>query len=169
MKVAILGFSGGGKSTLARYIAETQKIPLLHLDTVQFTDNWQERNRVEARGMVKDYLNKADWVIDGNYSMFFQKERLKEANQIVLVQFSRWACLKRVMQRYLKYRHTTRPDMAKNCPESLDLPFVWWVLYQGRTKEKQAFFKSVSQQYPDKTVVLKNQKELDNFYTSLEN
>ena len=45
MKIAILGYSGSGKSTLARKIGEVYNCEVLHLDTIQFIDNWHERDR----------------------------------------------------------------------------------------------------------------------------
>ena len=65
MKVAILGYSGSGKSTLAKYISEKQQIPCLHLDTVQFMENWQIRSDEDAKSVVKEYLKQKNWVIDG--------------------------------------------------------------------------------------------------------
>ena len=70
MRIAIIGYSGAGKSTLARTLGERYGIPVLFLDTVQFTANWAERDRGEARAMVEAFmgehmafrciLNKAD-------------------------------------------------------------------------------------------------------------
>ena len=51
MKIAVLGYSGAGKSTLARALGEHYGIPVLHFDTVQFTPNWEERDRAEARAL----------------------------------------------------------------------------------------------------------------------
>lgn len=56
MKIAVLGYAGSGKSTLARALGELYGIPVLHLDRVQFTPNWQERDRAEALAMVHDFM-----------------------------------------------------------------------------------------------------------------
>ena len=45
MKIAVLGYSGAGKSTLARALGERYGIPALHFDTIQFTPNWEVRDR----------------------------------------------------------------------------------------------------------------------------
>ena len=36
MKIAIIGYSGFGKSTLCRFLGEKYVIPMLHFDTVHF-------------------------------------------------------------------------------------------------------------------------------------
>ena len=43
MKIAIVGNSGSGKSTLARMLAEKHQAKVMHLDTVQFLPDWQNR------------------------------------------------------------------------------------------------------------------------------
>lgn len=55
MKIAILGYSGSGKSTLARKLGEKYHCEVLHLDSIQFTDNWQERDREADRIIFLDF------------------------------------------------------------------------------------------------------------------
>lgn len=77
MRIAVLGYSGAGKSTLARALGERYTIPVLHLDTVQFTPGWLERDREEAQRMVHAFLENPEWVIDGTYSKFEYDRYLK--------------------------------------------------------------------------------------------
>lgn len=76
MKIAILGYSGSGKSTLARTLSNHYKVPVLYLDTVQFLPNWIERDKDEGMQLVLEFMKNDSWVIDGNYSKFYQRERL---------------------------------------------------------------------------------------------
>ncbi|MGL5348529.1 MAG: DNA topology modulation protein [Peptostreptococcaceae bacterium] len=160
MKIAIIGYSGSGKSTLARKFGEHYDIPVLHLDTVQFLPNWIERDKDEGRIIVKEFMNNKSWVIDGNYSKFYQKERLEQADRIILLNFSRRICIYRAIKRYFKNKHKTRVDMAEGCIEKIDLEFIWWILYEGRTKEKREHYKNIENQYKDKIIVLKNPKKV---------
>lgn len=163
MKIAVLGYAGSGKSTLARRLGELYGIPVLHLDRVQFTPNWQERDRAEALALVRKFMDQPQWVIDGNYAKFEQERRLKEADQIVFLNFSRLNCLFRAYKRYFTFRGRTRPDQADGCDEKMDLEFVWWLLWEGRTRQRREKFQRILETYPQKTVVLKNQKGLDRF------
>ena len=70
----------------------------------------------------------------------------------------------RVLKRTMIYFRKNRPDMAANCPERIDWDFLLWILYYGRSKEKQASFQKISEQYADKVVIIRNQKELDKVY-----
>lgn len=160
MKIAILGYSGSGKSTLTKLLANHYNIPFLFLDTVQFEANWKERDRDEAREIVYNFMQNDSWVIDGNYSGFYQRERLEQADKIILLDFQRRICLYRAYKRYLKNKNTTREDMANGCIEKMDFEFVWWILHEGRTKEKRNHYKEIEKEFKNKIVVLKNPKEV---------
>lgn len=168
MKIVVMGYSGAGKSTLAKRLGESYNAPVLHLDKVQFLPNWEERELSEKIQLVGDFMNShGSWVIDGNYSKLFRKERLEQADKIILLLFNRFTCLKRVISRYKKYKGKTRPDMGENCNEKIDLEFIKWVLRGGRTKAKKADYKAVIEKYREKITVLKNQRELDDFLRRL--
>ena len=163
MKIAILGYSGSGKSTLARQLANYYETPVLFLDTVQYLPNWVERDKNEGHLIVSKFMRNESWVIDGNYNNFLQKERLKQANIIIILAFPRLVCLYRAIKRYTKYRKTTRESMADGCIEKLDLEFIWWILHEGRTKERRNHYKQIALLYKDKTLILKNQEEVDEY------
>ena len=160
MKIAILGHSGSGKSTLARKLAERYKTDVLHFDTVQFLPNWEIRDLEDKKRITKEFLDSHDsWIIDGNYSRLYFDRRMQEADLIIILSFNRFSCLYRAFRRYLKYKNTTRPDMAEGCNEKFDLEFIKWILLR-QTKVK---FKDVVSEYGNKVVLIKNQKQLDKY------
>ncbi|MGL4913115.1 MAG: DNA topology modulation protein [Romboutsia sp.] len=163
MKIVIIGYSGSGKSTLAKHLAGYYKIPVLFLDKVNFLPNWVERDRHDGRLIVNEFMKNDSWVIDGNYKDFYQSERLEQADKIIFMNFPRRVCIYRAFKRYFKYKNTTREDMASGCVEKIDLEFMWWILYKGRTKEKQNHYKEIEEDFKNKIVVLRNKKEVDLF------
>ena len=169
MKIAIIGHSGSGKSTLARKLAEKYSIPVLHFDAVQFRPNWEIRPQASKEIMTKVFLDlHTSWVIDGNYSKLSYQRRMEEADVIVVMLFNRWRCLWRVVKRYLKYKNTTRPDMGEGCKEKLDWEFVKWILRDGRSQSARERYGWVISQYPDKTIVVKNQRQLNRIEAQIE-
>ncbi|MEE1357841.1 MAG: isopentenyl transferase family protein, partial [Clostridia bacterium] len=46
-RVLIIGGNGSGKTTMSRKLAEKTSLPLVHLDTLYWTGNWQPRERSE--------------------------------------------------------------------------------------------------------------------------
>ena len=162
MKIAIIGYSGSGKSTLARKLSEKYDIPVLHFDTVQFLPGWEIRPQEEKAAMTQAFLDANDsWVIDGNYSKLSYERRMEDADVIIQLRFNRFASLWRVTRRYWNYQDGTRPDMAEGCKEKLDPEFITWVLWKGRTKHHRQRYQSIKARYPEKTIVVKNQRQLD--------
>ncbi len=161
MKIAVIGYSGSGKSTLAKRLADRIGCEPLYLDTVNFSPNWVERDRESGREIVRKAMAQDDWVIDGNYRSFLFEDRVNDADEIVFMNYPRLVCLHRAIKRYRQFRGKTRDSIANGCIEKLDWEFVKWILYKGRTKERVGWFIQVLQQYPDKTVVIRNDRELN--------
>ena len=164
MKIAIVGYSGSGKSTTARKIGEKYGIPVLFLDSVYHMAGWQERPNEECIQIVSDFMAKNhSWVIDGNYKSILQAERFEQADRILFFNIDRFTCFRQAFGRYLKYRGKSRPDMARGCNEKFDLEFARWILKDGRTSQKVQEYNNMCQKYAQKVVVISNQKELEKF------
>ncbi|KED04828.1 topology modulation protein, partial [Streptococcus equi subsp. ruminatorum CECT 5772] len=102
------------------------------------------------------------------YPSCLYEERMREADHIIYFNFNRFNCFYRAFKRYLKYRGQTRPDMAENCNEKFDVEFMKWILLDGRSKNNLNNYKAVIKTYPHKTIVLKNQKQLNHYMNSIQ-
>ena len=167
MKIAIIGYSGAGKSTLARALGKRYGLPVLHFDRVQYTPGWQERNREEAHRMVHEFMGNPSWIMDGTYSKFEYERRLNEADAIVFLNLPRLVCFWRVWKRYFSFHGKSRPDMADGCCEKMDWEFVWWLIWESRTRQRREMFQKVLERYPEKTVVLNSQKDINRYMEEL--
>lgn len=163
MKIAIFGYSGSGKSTLARFLGQKYGIPVLHLDTVNFNENWQERPFNQALKNVADFMLNTAWVIDGNYKKFLQNDRFQQADFLIFLDFNRFSCFFRALGRYFHYRGQTRECTAKGCIEKFDWEFVRWILFESRTRKRKKQQEEILQTYSEKAIIIKNQKQLNNF------
>lgn len=169
MRIAIIGYSGSGKSTLAARLGTVFQSEVLHFDRVQFLPGWEIRPQEDKERIVKEFLDSHDsWVIDGNYSKLFYERRMAEADFIIMVLFNRLSCLWRVVRRYIKYKNRTRPDMGEGCNEKLDREFIGWVLHGQRTRKAKERYAQVYARYKEKTIIVKNQRQLDGCLRKLE-
>ena len=171
LKIAIIGHSGSGKSTLAAFLGERFSVPVLHIDTIHFLPDWVERQREDERAIMRAFLDENDktgWVIDGNYTKLEYERRLEECDLLIYMNFGRFDCFFRAWRRSLKYRNKSRPSIAEGCNEKFDRSFMWWILKRGRTKEKLARYDALVEKYSDKSIVIKNQRQLDRFISSIE-
>jgi adenylate kinase family enzyme len=101
-KVAVFGNTGGGKSTLARGLAEVTGLPLYPLDTIQFRAGGDQVPHAEYLKMHADLLERDRWVIDGFGCLASAWERFAAADTLVyidlpLLTHSRW-----VAKRFVK-------------------------------------------------------------------
>ena len=60
-----------------------------------------------------------------------------------------------------------RPCEGVVCEEKIDAEFVRWILHDGRTKQKWAKMERIGEKYPEKYVLIRNQRELDGFLKEL--
>lgn len=58
MKVAIIGYRGSDKSTLAIQLGDIYKCTVLYLYKVHFEENWIERDDETVRVIVREFLVK---------------------------------------------------------------------------------------------------------------
>ena len=83
-KVAVFGNAGGGKSTLAKKLAELTRLPLYPLDLVQFPGG----ARIADDDFHKAHaglIRREAWIIDGFGSVQSAWERFAEADTLVYV------------------------------------------------------------------------------------
>lgn len=168
MKIAVIGYSGSGKSTLAKELAQRYGCRPLYLDTVNFLPDWRERDRNEARSRVQMELEKTNWVIDGNYRSMLHAERMEQADQIVWMNYTRVSCLARALKRYVSFHGKTRESAADGCIERMTWEFVWWILYKGRTQERVRGYRDLVARYPEKMVVIRNDRERGTYIAGLD-
>jgi adenylate kinase family enzyme len=67
-RIAVLGASGNGKSTVGRRLAEIHGVQYIELDALHHGPNWTEASAEELTERVVAALDARDgWVVDGNY------------------------------------------------------------------------------------------------------
>lgn len=163
MKISIIGYSGSGKSTLAKILGKHYNIPVLHMDSVHFLENWQERDNEEFKNIVNDFINNNEsWIIDGNYRSICPN-RHEYADQLIFLNYNRFFCYRSAKKRYKMYKGKTRDDMAFGCNEKFDKEFIKWLLYKGRTKERRKRLEQIAKNHPN-SLVFKNRKQLFKYY-----
>jgi adenylate kinase family enzyme len=85
-KVAIFGNAGGGKSTLAKRLADLTRLPLYQLDIVQWTaGGGGAASHEEYLKVHADLLRQDAWIIDGFGSIDTAWERFAEADTLIHV------------------------------------------------------------------------------------
>ena len=66
-RISIIGGSGSGKSTLANILSKKLDIPAVHLDAINYKNNWVEIDKTVRDKIIEEKANEDKWIIDGNY------------------------------------------------------------------------------------------------------
>ncbi len=158
-RVMVIGGSGCGKSTLARMIEKITGLPVVNIDPFYFHANWVMRDRAETQRLVRQAALEDEWIIEGNNSETFG-DRLARADTLIFIDLPLWLRLWRVILRAIRYRGQTRPDMAPDCPEKLDLDFLGFVVNYRRNHRPKAL--AVMKNAPENVSVvhLKTRRQL---------
>ena len=110
-KVLIIGGNGSGKTTMARQLAEITGLPLCHLDTLYWTDDWQPRERSDFITLLQAELEKEEWILDGNMRRTLP-QRLPYCDTVIYLDFSGIRCFFGTLKRLLQNHGQSRPDMG---------------------------------------------------------
>ena len=157
-RIMIIGSGGAGKSTFARQLGEVLHIPVHHLDAFYWKPGWIPTPNEEWDMFQEELVSNEQWIIDGNYGRTLDI-RMKQADVIILLDFSRWVTVYRVIKRRIMYHGKTRPDLNKECPESLDFEFIKWV-WNFRKARVPGIIEKLGKYKGKRIIIVKSPKDL---------
>ena len=82
-RVAVFGNAGGGKSTLARRLADLTRLPLYSVDTMQWKAGGAAVPHEAYLSTHADLLRQDEWIIDGFGCVASAWERFSKADTLV--------------------------------------------------------------------------------------
>ena len=66
-RIAVIGATGSGKTTLAQQLGDTLDLKVIELDALHWMPGWTEKPWVEIRAELDPMTRQDNWVSDGNY------------------------------------------------------------------------------------------------------
>lgn len=164
-RILIIGGNGSGKTTFSRALAEVLHLPLIHLDTLYWRDNWTPAPDEEFDALLLEELRKPRWIIDGNISRTLPM-RLPYCDTVIYFDFSRLACLRGVLTRSIRYRGQSRSDMGGYCPESVNWSFLRLV-WHFNDRLRDRYYSLLGEASHAHVIILKNRRQARAFLRSL--
>ena len=101
-RVAVFGNAGGGKSTLARRLAELTGLPLHVVDMMQFRAGGAKVPHEEFLQAHSEVLRRDRWIIDGFGTAATAWERFAAADTLIHVDLPLWVHYGWVTKRFVK-------------------------------------------------------------------
>ena len=115
-RVAVFGNAGGGKSTLARRLAELTQLPLYPLDLMQFKPGGDAVPHADYLKAHAEVLRREAWIIDGFGCVASAWERFAAADTLVHVDLPVAMHYWWVTKRLLKARFVHPEGWPENSP-----------------------------------------------------
>lgn len=134
-RVAVFGNAGGGKSTLARRLAEITRLPLHTIDMMQFPGG-KAAPRDEFVRAHADLLRQDEWIVDGYGGTALAWERFARADTLVHVDLPLAMHHWFVTKRLIKGLFATPPGWPEGSPlwsSSMQSYKVLWLCHRGLT------------------------------------
>jgi adenylate kinase family enzyme len=124
-KIAIIGTSGSGKTTVARELARRHGLPHVELDALYHGPGWTETPAEEFRRRVAAATAGDGWVVDGNYDSKLGDLVLARADTLVWLDVPLRVALSRVTRRTIR-RIRTGEELWNSNRESWRGGFFGW-------------------------------------------
>ena len=135
-RVAVFGNAGGGKSTLARKLAELTGLPLYVVDSMQFRTGGAAVPHDEFLKAHAELLQRDAWIIDGYGSVKLAWERFSVADTLVYVDLPFFVHFGWVTKRLLKGLFAAPEGWPEGSPvisSSLSSYRVLWLCHRHLT------------------------------------
>src|SRR5262249_40680335 len=135
-KVAVFGNAGGGKSTLARQLAEITGLPLYVLDLMQFREGGVQVPDSEFLKEHANILQSADWIMECFGNMSIIGERFEVADTLIYVDLTLFTHYVRVTKRLIKGMFRDPPGWPERSPlwsSSVQSYRVLWLCHRYLT------------------------------------
>jgi adenylate kinase family enzyme len=161
-KIAIVGPSGAGKTTLAKELSSTLNIKALHLDRLFWQRDWEKIPRDNRIDILQQLIQEKQWIIEGTY-IHSTDLHLVTADTIIFLDIHSLVCLLRLIKRRYKNQDRPRRDIPEGCTDKLTAYRILKVL-TFRSRDRKTLQQKLSDFETKKTVVrLRSKKEVEVF------
>jgi adenylate kinase family enzyme len=163
-RVAVFGNAGGGKSTLARKLAELTELPLYVVDFMQFRTGGAAVPHDEFLKAHAEVLQRDAWIIDGYGSVKLAWERFSVADTLVYVDLPLFVHFLWITKRMLKALFVAPEGWPEGSPvisSTLSSYRVLWLCHRRLTPKYRALVSEVKA--PKRVHHLRSAQEISDF------
>ncbi len=167
-KIAVFGNTGGGKSTLARKLAELTGLPLYPLDMIQFRAGGGEVPHDEYLRAHAELLKRDAWIIDGYGCRKSAWERFTSADTLIYIDLPLSTHFLWVTKRLLKGVLVNPEGWPADSPMISSTMSSYRVLWSCHRHLTPSYRKLVSEARPHKSVYhLRSKDEIGAFLAAV--
>lgn len=118
MRIAVVGNIAGGKTVLSRELSRLHKLPLVHVDSIQFQAGMKIRPLDQTRQALATITAQEDWIIDGYGPLDLLEHRFQLADRIIFVDLPFAQHVFWLLKRQFWSLWRQREELANGCNEA---------------------------------------------------
>ena len=165
-RISIVGRPATGKTTLAQQLSNILKIPVTHLDSVNFKPNWEKIPTEERDNIIIEKVKEEYWIIDGNYVGTLPK-RLERADLVIWLDYSTTSIIKGVLERTIRNFNKEKKELP-GCKERIDWHFLKYMI-TFRTKKRKKIEENINKIAKEKVIIFHKRKKLNEWLADIQN
>lgn len=162
-RVLVIGCMGAGKTTFALELGKRLNIPVHHLDTYFWKENWTPTPQAEFIEMQNSLMREDEWILEGNFTKSLPN-RTKHADTIFLFDLPKPVLFWRVIRRFVRDYNRGRADLGGNNKETVVSLFKL-LKYMWRFPMDE--IKCTVESFDGKIIVFHNGQEVHTFLSEL--
>ncbi|WP_335971346.1 AAA family ATPase [Fusobacterium polymorphum] len=159
MKIHIIGYSGTGKTYLAKKLSNKYNIPHYDLDNIYWDNSSQKygvKTEIEKRNkLLQNILEKDDWIIEGIYYKWLEQS-FKNADIIYILDLPKYIYKLRIIKRFIKRKLKLEISKKETLKSLLDL-LKWTDKFQNEDMKEII---KILEKYKEKVYFVKSKKEI---------
>ncbi len=164
-RIAVVGVTGSGKTTLAAALAARLGIPHVEMDALNWQRNWQPAERSEFRRRVDVATSGPAWVTDGNYSEV-RDLVWGRADALVWLDYSlpliQWRLLRRSLRRIFTREELWNGNRENYRDQFFSRESLFLYAFKSHPRLRRTIPRTAMQDYPRlKVIHLTHPRETD--------
>ena len=122
-KIIIVGISGTGKTHLSRQLAAATGLPLYHMDSIIWREQWRAVEEIVIQQELEQLAQADAWIVEG-WIDWYSHPLLVGADAVIYLDFPGWLALWGGLRRWFVHRKTGRPELPKGCHDTWDWQYL---------------------------------------------
>jgi adenylate kinase family enzyme len=165
-RIAIVGATAVGKSTLAERLGALLGLPAYHLDALYWRPGWVRTSDEEWGELVRDLVARDRWIIDGGFTDSMRM-RFEAADTLIFIDLPRRVSFASVVRRRLLHSVRPPPGAAQGCRPMFNLRLLRWI-WTFPEDHRPVILEALSDYAPGRNVVhLRSRADVRRFVRSL--
>ena len=132
-RILVIGCPGAGKTYFSKALAKKLSLPIVHMDNLYWREDKTSISTDELKAKLQPYLEKEEWIIDGNYHKALEM-RLPYATDVFVLDLPRTECIQGILDRIDQPRDDI-PWIERE-DDATEL-IAWTADYGFRTKDEE--------------------------------